>query len=78
MTFINLRDCLIGLGTILEEDFDLNLYIMSVQAGVADKNNAIVAAKLDDNERHMFGYAREGFIKQHTAKKAIDKTERKV
>lgn len=78
MTFINLRDCLIGLGTILEEDFDLNVYIISVQAGVVNKNNAIVAVKLNNNKLYMFGYAREGLIKQHTAEKAMEKIEKKV
>ena len=78
MTFANLRDCLIGLGTILEEDFELNSYIVSVPAGIADMNNAIVAIQLTKNELYMCGYAPEGLIKQHTAKKAIDKVEKRV
>lgn len=78
MTFANLRDSLIGLGTILEEDFELNSYIVSVPAGIADMNNAIVAIQLTKNELYMCGYAPEGLIKQHTAKKAIDKVEKRV
>lgn len=78
MTFANLRDSLIGLGTILEEDFELNSYVVSVPAGIADMNNAIVAIQLIKNELYMCGYAPEGLIKQHTAKKAIDKVEKRV
>jgi len=78
MTFANLRDCLIGLGTILEEDFELNSYIVSVPAGIADMNNAIIAIQLTKNELYICGYAPEGLIKQHTAKKAIEKIEKRV
>lgn len=78
MTFTNLRDCLIGLGTILDEDFDLSSYIISVPAGVANMNNAIVAIQLTQNVLYMFGYAPEGLINQHTAKKAMDKVEKRM
>lgn len=78
MTFTNLRDCLIGLGTILDEDFDLLSYIVSVPAGVANMNNAIVALQFTHNVLNMFGYAPEGLINQHTAKKAMDKVERRI
>ena len=78
MTFTNLRDCLIGLGTILDEDFDLLSYIVSVPAGVANMNNALVAIQLTHNVLNMFAYAPEGLINQHTAKKAMDKVERRI
>lgn len=78
MTFTNLRDCLIGLGTILDEDFDLLSYIVSVPAGVANMNNALVAIQLIHNVLYMFGYAPEGLINQHTAKNAMDKVEKRI
>ncbi len=73
MTFINLRDSLIGLGTILDEDFSLNSYIAEVPAGIAGKNRAIVAIQLKGNKLYLLGYAKEGLINQHTAAKALDK-----
>ena len=73
MTLAKLRDSLIGLGTILDEDFELNAYIINVGAGVANKNSAVVAAQLLDNKLYFLGYAKEGLINQHTTKKAIDK-----
>lgn len=73
MSLSNLRDCLIGIGTILDEDFELNTYILSVGAGVANRNSAVVATQLSDNKLYFLGYAKEGLINQHTAKKAIDR-----
>ena len=78
MTFVNLRDCLIGLGTILDEDFDLNSYVVSISSGFAGMNNAIVAIQLLDNKLDMLGYAPEGLIKQNTVKKAMDKIENRI
>ncbi len=73
MTFENLRDSLIGLGTILDEDFGLKSYILNVNAGVANMNNAIVAVQISGEKLYFLGYAKEGLINQHTARKAIDK-----
>lgn len=78
MSFANLRDYLIGLGTILDEDFDLNSYVISIPAGIANMNNAIVAIQLIENELYLLGYAPEGLIKQHTVKQAMEKVEKKV
>ncbi len=78
MTLQNLRDCLIGLGTILDEDFDTNTYIVSVNAGVANMNNAVVAVQLEGGKVCFLGYAQEGLINQHTAQKAIEKTIKRI
>ena len=73
MSFVNLRDSLIGLGTILDEDFELNSYILSIRSVFANQNSAIVAIQLSGDKIIILGYAKEGLINQHTAKKAIDK-----
>ena len=73
MSFINLRDCIIGVGTILDEDYDLNSYVIKVSAGVANRNTAIIAIQLVEDTLWMLGYAQEGIINQHTAEKAMDK-----
>ncbi len=73
MTIMNLRDSLIGLGTILDEDFELNSYVVNVPAGFAGKNSAVVAVQLKNNKLYLLAYAKEGLINQHTALQAIDK-----
>jgi hypothetical protein len=73
LTFANLRDRIIGLGTILEESFEDSYYVVSVPAGFANKNSAIVLVLWNNNGLTLFSYAREGIINQHTADKAIDK-----
>lgn len=74
ITMSNLRDSLIGLGTILDEDCKLNSYVVNVGAGAANMNGAIVAVQIIDNSLYILAYAKEGIINQKTAKKAIDKT----
>jgi len=73
VTFTNLRDCLTGLGKILEENFDKNYYILKISSGIANKNVAIILIIYSDDSISMFAYAKEGFINQHTADKAMDK-----
>lgn len=73
LTFAQLRDSLLGLGRILEEDFENKIYVTSIAAGVADRNAAVVAVRLSGDSLDLAGYAREGLIKQHTAEKAIEK-----
>lgn len=73
MTFLNLRDSLIGLGTILDEDFDVNSYVLTVPSGIANKNSAIVAIQHENNQLLILSYAKEGLISQHTASKALGK-----
>lgn len=72
MTFTNLRDRIIGIGKILEENFEHNFYIVNVPAGVAYKNHAVVAIQLCEENVAFLAYATEGLINQHTAEKAID------
>ncbi|SES99010.1 hypothetical protein SAMN04487771_100310 [[Clostridium] aminophilum] len=78
MSFAALRDSLIGLGTILDEDFDANSYVVNVPAGIANKNSAVVAVQLKESELFLLGFAKEGLISQHTAEKAIEKVIKKV
>lgn len=71
MTFANLRDNIIGVGRILEEDFENSIYVVNIGAGIANMNNAVVAMSLDNGKLHFVGYAKEGLINQRTADKAI-------
>ena len=72
ISFSDVRDCLIGNGRILEEDFEKQIYVIAIEAGIANMNTAIIAIqRIDSNKLSILGYAKEGLIKQHTAEKAI-------
>ena len=72
MSFNQLRDKLIGKGTILDEDFEKQIYTINVMSGFANQNTATIAIKLIGNKLELAGYAREGIIKQHTVEKAVE------
>ena len=78
MSFINVRDRLIGLGNILEENLHDNYYIVNVPSGVANKNEAIILVEWNGNSINFYGFAKEGLINQHTANRAIDKIVDKI
>lgn len=78
LTFVNLRDRLIGLGKILEENFANDYYLVNVPAGVANKNAAVVLILWSKENLSMFAYAKEGLINQHTADKAIGRVIEKL
>ena len=77
-TFIQVRDLIVGMGKILEEDFEKQIYIITIMAGIANMNTAFVGLQLKNNILSLVGYAKEGLIKQHTAEKAIAKLEKVV
>lgn len=72
MSFNQLRDKLIGKGTILDEDFEKQIYTINIMSGFANQNTATIAIKLTGNKLQLAGYAREGIIKQHTVEKAVE------
>ena len=72
MSFVQLRDKLIGKGTILDEDFEKQIYTINIMSGFANQNTATIAIKLIGNKLELAGYAREGIIKQHTVEKAVE------
>lgn len=78
LTFMQLRDWLIEIGTILKEDYDNHIYVISIAAGLANLNSAIIAIQLNKNALDCIGYAREGLINQHTAEKAINKIRQRI
>ena len=72
MSFNQLRDKLIGKGTILDEDFEKQIYTINIMSGFANQNTATIAIKLTGNKLELAGYAREGIIKQHSVEKAVE------
>ncbi len=73
-----IRDVLIEVGDILEEDLDSGCYIATVKAGVGSANTAIVVALVDGQVSFFGACAKEGLIKQSTAKKALEKIKKAV
>ena len=71
-----IRDALIEVGDILEEKLDAGIYIAAVKAGSGDANPALVVALVEGSKCSLAACAREGLIKQSTAKKAIEKIKK--
>ena len=78
MSMLQLRDNLLGMGHILEEDFDNQIYVINILAGFANKNPAVVVVKIDETKLNFVSYAKEGIINQHTAEKAVNMIVNKI
>ncbi|MDY5496390.1 MAG: hypothetical protein SPF99_00185 [Anaerobutyricum sp.] len=78
ISFIKLRDGLLRVGDILKEDMDNMIYVVSVKAGIFNKNHAVIICGLENGKVTMIAFAREGLVKQNTCKKAMDKIEESI
>lgn len=78
MTLSMLRDSLVGLGRILDENITESLYVIEMNAGFVGLNHAVIVVQLDNNTLTFIGGAREGLVNQHTAEKAIDRLVKKL
>ncbi len=73
LRFKQLRDKLLLIGTILEEYEQNKTYVAVVNAGIKNGNPCIMVTNLAADQVTIYAFAREGIIKQQTAKKAIEK-----
>lgn len=78
ITFSKIRDLLIGMGTILEEDTENQIYVILIKAGFFNLNSAFVAVQRSKDKIILAGCAKEGLIHQHTAEKAEAKIRKKM
>lgn len=78
LRFKQLRDKLLLIGTILEEDEQNNTYVAVVNAGIKNGNPCIMVTNLAADQVAIYAFAREGLIKQQTAKKAIEILKKKL
>lgn len=78
VSMLKIRDTLLLIGNIIKEDLDEEFYIGTINAGIANKNIAFIIIKKNEGNLAVCCYAREGLIKQHTARKAIEKFEREL
>lgn len=73
LTFLELRDSLIGSGRIIEEDEESETYVVEIKAGIGNMNPAMVSMCIEEGMLVCFAYAKEGKINQNTASNALDK-----
>ena len=73
ISFLAVRDKLILLGKVLEENEKKKLYTGCINAGVGNSNPCILVVYVNENQVVIDAFAREGLINQHTAKKAVKK-----
>ena len=78
VSMLKIRDTLLLIGNIIKEDLDEEFYIGTINAGIANKNIAFIIIKKNEGNLAVCCYAREVLIKQHTARKAIEKFEREL
>lgn len=70
-SIVTIRDDLEKVGKILEENKKDNYYLLSVGGGAFNLNPVICIVKIDKDITNVIGYAKEGLIKQNSARKAI-------
>lgn len=73
ITLKKAHDKIVKIGKIVEENDEEGFYLITVGSGFLNMNPAIVIVKLTDKKIKIVGYAKEGLIKQNTAKKAVDR-----
>ena len=71
ISIMRLRNVLIINGKILEEYLEKNLYIATVNGGLAKMSKAWVVAELDKDCVKLAVYAKEGLIKQNISQGVI-------
>lgn len=64
LSFLQIRDQLFRIGTILHEDTDNQVYVTTIRSGFGNMNRAVVAMQLRGNKLMVAGYAKEGIVKQ--------------
>ena len=70
-----LANAIMTVGKVLQQSDDGKSYIAAIGSGVGNMNVAMIAIELDGERLEMLAVAREGLIKQQTAKKAISRVQ---
>ena len=73
LSFLQIRDRLYQLGTILYEDAENHIYVATIRSGFRNMNQAVIAMQLRSSKLTISGYAKEGIIKQNILDNAIQK-----
>lgn len=70
LTYKEIRDSIIRIGKIIEENEDEKIYVCTIQSGIM-KNEAVVALGMQKSDVYLIAYAKEGLINQHTCERAL-------
>lgn len=75
---LKVRDAILGLGIILEEDLQNQFYLTTVKTGFLGTNEAVAIVLLNNNVVSVAAYAPEGLINQNIANKAVEKIKNRI
>lgn len=78
LKILKLRDVLVQIGHISQEDLEKQEYVATMGAGFLKSNIAYLAMRLEEDRLFISINAKEGFINQHTCKGAINELKRKL
>lgn len=68
-----LRDCLMELGTVLEEDEKNGIYVAKILSGIFNQNPTVVGLCTEGILLYAAAYAKEGWMQQKSASKVLKK-----
>lgn len=71
ISFINIRDYLMEIGTVIEADEKEEIYVVIIKSGIINLNPTIVGILLKNETLYIAAYAKEGILNQNTAKTVI-------
>ncbi len=70
LNYKKIRDSIIRIGKIIEENEKEQIYVFTIQAGKM-KNEAVVVLGIQDSDVYLIAYAKEGLFNQHTCERAL-------
>lgn len=68
--FLQLRDAILTIGDILEEDEENEIYVASIKSGLGNLGRAYICTRIINGNLYIAAYAKEGLINQHMAEKS--------
>lgn len=72
VTYKQIKDIIIRIGKIIEENEDEQIYVFTIQSGKVG-NEAVVALGMQERDVYMIAYAKEGLFNQHTCVRALER-----
>ncbi|OUN88455.1 hypothetical protein [[Collinsella] massiliensis] len=72
------RDALIDAGTVLLDDEEQGIALAMLKGGAGGMAPVLLLAKVEGNEVSLGAYSKEGLIRQHAAKKAVESLKKNL
>lgn len=72
VNFLQLRDAILTIGDICEEDDENEIYIACIKSGLGKLGHTYIAVRIINATVYIVAYAKEGLINQHMAEKSSD------